>query len=392
LSGIALAKAYVNAPLFSSYEVNLDQPRNETDVNPEADFSLDSLQNQSEGTPERKVEFEINLHTFLESIDIFGGAPTIKATSTSSASSSSATAAPGHGGTGAGGQHRSATTYRRTDRPPEPTANGGKPEGWKRRFGTGFGDPEGGSSAPGQHGHDWSHSRPTSMVMKYQGHGSPLVVILDEPDVTTQCSLATFERSINFEYSFQREACMAQVIMKSEWLQEAIETIDSSCSKLTLHFLPIDRGGPTIAGPRPRRTKTTESLKLTADADFGAVEMDFPNEGNNMDLFLCEQATINSYRFIHLRQAVKALQVSMKVSLRTDERGLLCMQFLLPKGTGSGADPTMKVMGTPAGASSSLRDGHGYIQLMCCPLDEEMNELDEDDGGDGMNDAYSMHF
>ncbi|KAK0551889.1 checkpoint clamp complex protein Rad1 [Tilletia horrida] len=150
--------------------------------------------------------------------------------------------------------------------------------------------------------------------------------------------------------------------MKSDGLQEAFEVIDSSCTKVAIHFLPADRGGPTIAGPRPRRARTKESLRLTADADFGAVEMDFPKEGGIIDTFLCEETTVNCYRFAHLQQAIKALQVSIKVSIRVDERGLLCMQFLMPKGTGTAPDPAMKAIGTPVGAS--IQGGHGYIQLM----------------------------
>ncbi|KAK0533401.1 checkpoint clamp complex protein Rad1 [Tilletia horrida] len=399
------ASAFVNAPLFSIFQVNFDAQARAATRDPNNDFTLDTLDDDEDDADDinrygRKIEFEINLHTFLESIDIFGGAPTIKANSNSSGSGSgsgSGAGASASSSTGAAGHHRNAAApshYRRTDRPPADDAANG--QGWRRRFGTGFGDAAdgraGGTGGDSGTGPDWHASRPTSMIMRYMGRGTPLIVILDEPDVTTQCSLATFERSLNFEYTFARDTCMAQVIMKSEWLQEAIEVIDSSCTKVTLHFLPKDRGGPTIAGPRPRRMKAKESFKLTADADFGTVEMDFPNEGSNMSLFLCERATVNSYRFAHLHQAIKALQVSMKVSLRTDERGLLCMQFLMPRGTGTESDPTMKVIGTPAGASG--RDGHGYIQFMCCPLDEDIDEEDEDDDDDearGLG-AYSMHF
>ncbi|CAD6885997.1 unnamed protein product [Tilletia controversa] len=409
------ARAWINAPLFSTFDVHL-KPTKPAQPNPESKFTLDSFDDgnftgltsvadassSSSSTP--KAEFEINLHSFLEAIDIFGGASTIKANASGGTFSASSSTMPGGGG--AGGQSRQQQShhnqYRRADRP---DAAGGKgAEGWKRRFGTGFGDAKrDGQGSASDHdgastygGPDWSHSGPTSMVMKYAGHGSPLILIMEENDVETQCSLATFEPSTHFEHTFDRDACVAQVIMKSHWLQEAIEVIDSSASKVTLHFLPTDRGGPTIGGPRPRRMQAKESLKLTADADFGAVEIDFPKESNMMDVFDCERATINSYRFSHLHQAIKALQVSLKVSMRTDERGLLSMQFLMPKGTGTGADPTMKksVMSTPAGASMR-GDGHGYIELLCVPLDEEAaeeNESDEDDGYGGIGGAYSMHF
>ncbi|KAE8223884.1 hypothetical protein CF319_g3143 [Tilletia indica] len=403
------AKAWVHAPLFSTFDVNL-KPARSANQDPETNFTLDSVDDGNftgltsvddgpdSSSSEDRVQFEINLHSFLEAIDIFGGASTIKANSAGTSFSSSTSTAAGAGG-GTHGQNRGHQQYRRTDRF-DGAAGGKGTEGWKRRFGTGFGDKDGSTEhqdgAGGGGGRDWSHSGPTSMLMKYAGHGSPLILIMEENDVSTQCSLATFEPSLNSDYAFDRDSCVAQVIMKSEWLQEAIEVIDSSASKVTLHFLPTDRGGPAIGGPRPRRMRTKDSLKLTADADFGAVEIDLPRENSMMDMFECKKATVNSYRFSHLHQAIKALQVSLKVSMRTDKRGMLSMQFLMPRGTGTGADPTMKKSLLPAGASMR-GDGHGFIELVCVPLDEEVAEEDgsDDDGFDytGIGGgAYSMHF
>ncbi|KAK0551890.1 checkpoint clamp complex protein Rad1 [Tilletia horrida] len=145
------ARAYVVKQLFASYETNLDRA-----LNPDADFTLDTLEGPG------PVEFEINLKTFLESIDIFGGAPTIKANGPGSSSS-------GPGGFGNFGQGR--TMYR----PYDPAATKVEGQGkWKRRFGTGFGTAEGDRDDEDSDRHV---SRPTSMVMSYEGKGSPLILV-----------------------------------------------------------------------------------------------------------------------------------------------------------------------------------------------------------------------
>jgi len=48
-----------------------------------------------------------------------------------------------------------------------------------------------------------------------------------------------------------------------------------------------------------------------------------------METFYCKQTIQNKYNTQFFQYILKALQISSKVSLRIDGRGILCLQFLI---------------------------------------------------------------
>ena len=61
----------------------------------------------------------------------------------------------------------------------------------------------------------------------------------------------------------------------------------------------------------------------------------------------------NSYLFKYFSHALRALQTSLKTSIRLDERGLISLQCLMPRGTGA----------TGTGAQGNAAKDHGFIEF-----------------------------
>lgn len=61
----------------------------------------------------------------------------------------------------------------------------------------------------------------------------------------------------------------------------------------------------------------------------GVCHIELPHDGDLIDNFQCTALAITSYRSCHIKPAMKALSYANKVSLRTDECGLLCFQYMV---------------------------------------------------------------
>ncbi|KAG9127107.1 ssDNA endodeoxyribonuclease [Ceratobasidium sp. 392] len=112
------------------------------------------------------------------------------------------------------------------------------------------------------------------------------------------------------------------VDLNSSWLREALSEIDASCDTLTLICTP---GG----------NRREPALRIHAVGSFGSTEMDYPNDREVLELFECVERVSFNYRFSHIARALRALQGSLKTSLRIDGDGLLSLQFMMPASQGA---------------------------------------------------------
>ncbi|KAG8953996.1 ssDNA endodeoxyribonuclease [Tulasnella sp. 424] len=186
----------------------------------------------------------------------------------------------------------------------------------------------------------------TGMRMMYEGEGYPISLTLSEDasGPTTTCKLNTMEPEPHMELDFNDEDKLIKIIMKSSWLSEALSELDSSTEKLAIicapptEQLPITSTGNSSQAPRPveRRTSSARdvgaqpSFRLLGISAYGSTELDFPNDREVLQSFECEEFTQFTYRFTHIAKIQKALQGSIRTSLRMDESGVLSFQFQMP--------------------------------------------------------------
>ncbi|GAA95265.1 hypothetical protein E5Q_01921 [Mixia osmundae IAM 14324] len=261
----------------------------------------------AEDQDEIELIFEIRLTTLLQCLDIFGGA----------ASSS-------------------AHTLLRKRAWQEEEEEGEDKPAWAR---------ETRSKTPNER-----DARKTAMKLSYRGVGHPLVLLLEESGVVTTCEITTFVPEEILDISFREELRVQKVIMKSEWLLNALSEAEKSCDRICFTFASAEDNPAAIRAGRPRPLFRVEAL-----TDVGSsAEMEFPFDQDIVESFECVGMVSNTYKFDHLRFAFNALSASTKTSMRTDEEGLLSLQFMLPMSSARGrAKPSI-----------------GYAEFLCLPLSE----------------------
>lgn len=172
----------------------------------------------------------------------------------------------------------------------------------------------------------------TGMRLSYAGAGHPLVLILAE-DATgpkTTCEIQTYENDSLMDIPFDYARTVIKIILRSSWLREALEEIDSSCDKLTFIGIPPTENLPGSATSQKGTTKPT--FRLRAEGTFGSSQMDYPNDKDVLETYECAESVRFSYRVSHVACALRALQSSSKTSLRIDDEGLLSLQFIMAVG------------------------------------------------------------
>lgn len=159
---------------------------------------------------------------------------------------------------------------------------------------------------------------PVSTRLCYAGHGNPLVMFLEEAGVVTDCKIRTLESEGVVNFDLSKDSVINVVILKSESLKEVWSELDTSSEDLEVFISPDD-----------------PYFRLSTFGGAGTVEVSYSKESDLMDSFQCKKEQKNSYRLVLMKQCIKALNLSSKVAIRTDELGLICFQFLLRSDDGT---------------------------------------------------------
>nr|AFO65078.1 Rad1 variant D [Oncorhynchus mykiss] len=92
-------------------------------------------------------------------------------------------------------------------------------------------------------------------------------------------------------------------------------------------------------------------FRLSTFGNSGNAHYDYPKDSDMMELFQCTKTQTNRYKMSLLKPSTKALALSCKVSVRTDSRGFLSLQYLVRNDDGQTC----------------------FVGYYCCP-DEEVEE------------------
>ena len=108
--------------------------------------------------------------------------------------------------------------------------------------------------------------------------------------------------------------CFFPLTLKTEWLYSALSELDTASASqiLTLHTSP-----------------SKPHFRLSTTSDWGGAQVDYPNDRTVLEVFMSEREVSNSYRFIAVRRAMRAMSVGSKVSIRTDGEGVLSLNFMV---------------------------------------------------------------
>uniref|UniRef100_A0A672F5U6 RAD1 homolog (S. pombe) n=1 Tax=Salarias fasciatus TaxID=181472 RepID=A0A672F5U6_SALFA len=92
-------------------------------------------------------------------------------------------------------------------------------------------------------------------------------------------------------------------------------------------------------------------FRLSTFGNSGNAHYDYSKDSDMMELFKCTKTQTNRYKMSLLKPSTKALALSCKVSVRTNSRGFLSLQYLIRNDDGQIC----------------------FVEFYCCP-DEDVEE------------------
>uniref|UniRef100_A0A3Q2X0H5 RAD1 homolog (S. pombe) n=1 Tax=Haplochromis burtoni TaxID=8153 RepID=A0A3Q2X0H5_HAPBU len=174
----------------------------------------------------------------------------------------------------------------------------------------------------------------TALRMCYKGYGYPLTLFLEEGGVVTVCKINTQEPEEPIDFEFCSTNVTNKVILQSESLKEAFSELDMTSEVLQITMSP-----------------SQPYFRLSTFGNAGNAHYDYSKDSDMMELFKCTETQTNRYKMSLLKPSTKALALSCKVSVRTDNRGFLSLQYLVRNDDGQIC----------------------FVEYYCCP-DEEVEE------------------
>lgn len=155
--------------------------------------------------------------------------------------------------------------------------------------------------------------------LSYDAEGEPLCIVLEEKGVTTTCELVTYEPEFQEEIPLQKDAIAQKIIMRASWLHDAINELSStSPTRLTI-----------VSSP------TAPYFTLSSSGPLGSATVEFSKDPQLLETFQVPSRTINTYKYSLIKGASRAMAIATKVSIRSDEQGVLSLQFMIEIEDGS---------------------------------------------------------
>lgn len=150
-------------------------------------------------------------------------------------------------------------------------------------------------------------------ALSYAEDGGPFSIILDESGVTTTCNLTTYLPEAPEDIPFDRDDIAFKVIMQSRWLLDAL--------------LEMAHAGPTRLTLLASRQEPY--LRLSCAGPLGGSSVDFAKGRDLLETFSVRERWVQSFKFDMVKEAMDAMRISSKVSLRGDGQGVLSLQFMV---------------------------------------------------------------
>ena len=149
--------------------------------------------------------------------------------------------------------------------------------------------------------------------LSYSAIGDPFCIILEEAGVTTTCELTTYEPSYVEEIPLQKDAITQKIIMRADWLYDAVQEITTtSPTRLTISSSPH-----------------APHFMLSSTGPLGSATIEFTKDPQLLETFHVPRPTRNTYKYSLIKGASRAMAAASKVSVRSDEQGVLSLQFMI---------------------------------------------------------------
>lgn len=152
----------------------------------------------------------------------------------------------------------------------------------------------------------------TSLKMTYKEHGQPLKILLEEEGVITDCTLKTLNDCETLDYEIAASSVVCKVILKATDIKEVFLDLDATSDWVEFLF---------SADP--------PNFRILTRGIAGECQIDIPKSSDIVETFECSDTLCFRYKYSQLKPSFKSLSISSKVSIRSNEEGLICLQFMI---------------------------------------------------------------
>lgn len=169
-----------------------------------------------------------------------------------------------------------------------------------------------------------------ALKITYKGYGYPLRLIMSQGSSITDCCIKTMEPEQMLDFHTASLNIINKVMFQSESLKDLFLELDPSAEHIEL-----------IMSPNP------PYFRLNTCGIGGDTKTDIPKHFDTIESFQCTALTSAKYKVSHIKPSCKPLCMAQKVSISTDDNGLLCLQYMIRVG-----------------------NYNGYVEYYCSPLAE----------------------
>ena len=152
----------------------------------------------------------------------------------------------------------------------------------------------------------------TAMQMGYGGYGQPMIMMMEEGNERTQCTIRTMEYEEVTPINFRGTEVVNEVIVEAEMMKEAFGELDWSSTTVKIMMSP-----------------DAPYFQLSTEGAPGMCEVEYPNQPDVFEKFRCTKTQVNRYKLSVLIPTIRALAIAKKTQLRSNAAGVLCMQHMI---------------------------------------------------------------
>lgn len=167
----------------------------------------------------------------------------------------------------------------------------------------------------------------TSLVIHYGKYGDPLSMWMEEDGVVSKADIPTQEVKETLYFDFSKPKIAAKIQMLTEHLKDLFAEFDMSSEVLEIEIDP-----------------DTKTLSFSTFGTCGQVSISLPHDSEIVHIFECNKKVKAKYPLNLLKNAIKAIVMAEKLSIRVDTQLVLCMQYLI-----------------------SYNEGKCYLEFFCAP-------------------------
>jgi len=146
----------------------------------------------------------------------------------------------------------------------------------------------------------------------YGGYGHPFILLLEDQGVINDSQIKTKEAEECLDFNFANANVVSKLILNSDYLKEVFNDLDTSSEYIQFIISAEDK-----------------TFQMITSGPAGDSTISLPAGSVMVEHFSSLKTSNSKYKLQLLKNGVKPISLSEKVSIRMDERDFLCFQFMV---------------------------------------------------------------